>query len=101
MTEEVKTDERIKVTKGFTVGIDEEGKIHIEPFGISGDLELLGLMNFVDIKRKELLEYIAGTASVKTLALSKATGEGVAALLNVLTKQVPKEADEIQVKEIN
>jgi hypothetical protein len=83
MSEEKK--EKIKVDKGFTVGIDGDGKIHIDPFGISSDLELLGIMNFVDIKRNELLQYIAGTPEVKSLAIAQATGQGLATLLNAVS----------------
>ena len=94
MSEEKKQEEKIQVTKGFTVGVDAEGKIHVDPFGIANDLELLGLMNFVDIKREELLEYIAGTPSVKSLAIAQATGKGVATLLSTIAGQnAPQEAE--------
>lgn len=95
MSEEVKEakKEPIKVDKGFTVGVDKDGKIHIDPFGVSSDLELLGIMNFVDIKRKELLQYIAGTPEVKSLALAQATGQGLASLLNAVSGNQLKEAE--------
>ena len=86
--EEVKEVEKEESTfepKGFKVFLDEEGTIKIDPFGLANDLELLGLMDFVDAKKQELVKHIAMSPEVKNLRISGSIAQGLASLLKAVS----------------
>jgi hypothetical protein len=45
----------VKLSKGFTVGIDENGLARLVPFGSPNFLELVGLMRYTSKKENDIL----------------------------------------------
>lgn len=50
---------QVKLSKGFTVGIDEKGVARLVPFGNPNFLELVGLMRYTDTKQDDILHDLA------------------------------------------
>lgn len=80
--------------KGLQVSLDEQGQITLKTFGKINDLEMIGLINYVDMKRDELLKYMGTSPEVKSLALMTKVAEGVGAILKVLGGQNSEKAEE-------
>ena len=58
---------QVKLTKGFTVGIDDKGIARLVPFGNPNFLELVGLMRYTDTKQDDILHDLAMSKEARTL----------------------------------
>jgi len=80
-----------KLAKGFTVGLQEDGVIRIDPFGDLNRLELVGLNQYVGVKLEDVLNQIGNTIPVSRLNTLTKGMQSVATGLNVLLADRVKE----------
>ena len=67
MTTEVVKEEPVTREYGFTVMVKQDGKIEITPHNLTNDFEFVGLVEYVNHKKSDILSVLSQSISVKTL----------------------------------
>ena len=82
MTEEVKAeaaaeagDGKQEREYGFTLLVSKDGKINITPHNLVNDFEFIGLAQYVDAKKTELLQTLGQTLEFKAVTATSALTE--------------------------
>lgn len=88
MTTEVEKQEQEPVPReyGFTVMVGSDGKIQITPHNLANDFEFVGLIEYVNQKKNDILEVLGQSIGVKTL-------QSVAVLAKGLLSGIEKAAE--------
>lgn len=89
METEVEKQEPVAREYGFTVMVKKDGKIEITSHDLSNDFEFVGLAEYVNHKKSDVLAVLGQSISVKTL-------QSVGALAKVIlsnSQQEPQAAD--------
>lgn len=67
MTTEVEKQEPVTREYGFTVMVKADGKIELTPHNLSNDFEFVGLVEYVNQKKSDILEVLGQSIGLKTL----------------------------------
>ena len=67
MTTEIVKEEPVTREYGFTVMVKQDGKIEITPHNLANDFEFVGLVEYVNQKKSDILAVLSQAISVKTL----------------------------------
>jgi hypothetical protein len=67
MTTETEKQEQKPREYGFTVMVGADGKIQITPHNLVNDFEFVGLIEYVNQKKCDILEVLGQSIGVKTL----------------------------------
>jgi hypothetical protein len=88
MDTELKEEKQEPVPReyGFTVMVGGDGKIQITPHNLANDFELVGLIEYVNQKKIDILEVLGQSIGVKTL-------QSVAVLAKGLLSGIEKAAE--------
>ena len=79
MTTEVEKQEPAPREYGFTVMVGADGKIQITPHNLVNDFEFVGLIEYVNQKKSDILQVLGQSIGVKTLQSLAVLAKGLLA----------------------